>query len=84
MGTDIIRFQKGVFQGDPLSVIIFNMVINLYVDVITQPSHRSLAYEFSYANCSILLTQFADDTCLLANSVVSCQYLCRISDKFFQ
>ena len=82
--TDIIRFQKGVFQGDPLSVIIFNMVINLYVDVITQPSHRSLAYEFSYANCSILLTQFADDTCLLANSVVSCQYLCRISDKFFQ
>ena len=82
--TDLIQFQKGVFQGDPLSVTIFNMVMNLYVDTVTQPSFKSLAYTFSYANCNLILTQYADDTCLITNSVSSCQYLCRISDFFFR
>ena len=39
----MISFQKGVFQGDPLSVSIFNMVINMYVDEISSPRHLSLA-----------------------------------------
>ena len=77
--TGMIPFQKGVFQGDPLSVSIFNMVINMYVDQISSPRHLSLAYEYSYSNSHLLLTQFADDTSIITNSVKSCQFLCNMS-----
>ena len=77
--TGMVPFQKGVFQGDPLSVSIFNMVINMYVDQISSPRHLSLAYEYSYSN----LTQFADDTSIITNSVKSCQFRCNMSIQFF-
>ena len=55
----------------------------MYVDVISSPRHLSFAYQYSYNNSHLLLTQFADDTCLLSNSVKSCQILCKISEQFF-
>ena len=77
--TCLIPFRKGVFQGDPLSVIIFNMVINLYVDVISQPLYNSLSYQYSYVNGQLLLSQFADDTCLVSNSFI----VLSVSNKYF-
>ena len=59
------------------------MVINLYVDVISQPLYNSLSYQYSYVNGQLLLSQFADDTCLVSNSVSSCQFLTAISCQFF-
>ena len=84
--TGMIPFQKSVFQGDPLSVSIFNMVINMYVDQISSPRHLSLAYEYSYSNSHllVLLTQFTDDTSIITNSVKSCQFLCNMSLQFFE
>ena len=35
--TPLISIQKGVYQGDPLSVVIFNTVMNTLVDTITTP-----------------------------------------------
>ena len=81
--TCLIPIRKGVFQGDPLSVIIFNIVINLYVDVISQPLYNSLSYQYSYVNGQLFLSQFANDTCLVSNSVSSCQFLTNISCQFF-
>lgn len=40
--TGLVDFERGVFQGNALSVAVFNMVINLYVDTthISQPSFQ--------------------------------------------
>ena len=71
--TPLIPLQIGVYQGDPLSVVIFNTVINTLVD--TLQTHLDLGYTISGSNHQVNLLQYADDTCLLANSPASCQYL---------
>ena len=43
--TPTISLQKGVYQGDPLSVVIFNTVMNTLVD--TMMSRIDLGYQFS-------------------------------------
>ena len=71
--TPLIPIQMGVYQGDPLSVVIFNTVINTLVD--TLQTRRDLGYIFTQRQLPINLLQYADDTCLIANSPASCQYL---------
>ena len=51
--TSFIPFKVGVFQGDPLSVSIFNTVINTLIDVIT--NQPQLGYNFSSINHSLSL-----------------------------
>ena len=41
----MISLQKGLYQGDPLSVVIFNTVMNSLVDTIT--TRIDLGYQFS-------------------------------------
>ena len=43
--TSLIPIQVGVYQGDPLSVVIFNTVINTLVD--TLQTRRDLGYSYS-------------------------------------
>ena len=43
--TPLIPINKGFFQGDPFSVIIFNTVMNTYIDAIKP--HLSLSYRFT-------------------------------------
>ena len=74
-----IPLEVGVYQGDPLSVVIFNTVINTMVDTIrTRPE---LGYQLTQ-NQSISLLQYADDTCLIANSPSSCQHLLHLVDSW--
>ena len=72
--TKPLPMEVGVFQGDPLSVIIFNTVMNTLVHTITQ-SHHHLSYSLSSANQSCNLLQFADDTSLLGKGPAACQAL---------
>ena len=71
--TPVIPFQKGVYQGDPLSTVIFNTVINTLLDTISRRS--DLGYQFSNSQRRINILQYADDTCLVADSPASCQHL---------
>ena len=71
--TPLIPIQVGVYQGDPLSVVIFNTVINTLVDSLQ--TRRDLGYLYSQSQLPINLLQYADDTCLIANSPASCQHL---------
>ena len=71
--TPFIPIQVGVYQGDPLSVVIFNTVINTMVD--TVQSRQDLGYIISPSQKPVNLLQYADDTCLVANSPSSCQHL---------
>ena len=77
--TPPIPLKIGVYQGDPLSVVIFNTVINTMVDTIR--SRPDLGYHLT-RNQSISLLQYADDTCLVANSPSSCQHLLHLIDRW--
>ena len=74
--TPVIPIQVGVYQGDPLSVVIFNTVINTLVD--TLKTRVDLGYSFSPSQQPVNLLQYADDTCLIGNSPLSCQHLVNI------
>ncbi len=72
--TAPIHLQIGVFQGDPLSVLVFNTVMNTPVNTITQ-RHSNLGYTLSASSQRSYLLQYADDTSLLSDSPSSCQSL---------
>ena len=72
--TAPIHLQIGVFQGDPLSVLVFNTVMNTLVDTITQ-RHPNLGYTLAASSQRSNLLQYADDTSLLSDGPSSCQTL---------
>ena len=80
--TPLIPIKLGVYQGDPLSVVIFNTVINTLVD--TLHTRRDLGYHFSPRQLPVNLLQYADDTCLVANSPASCQHLLDMTALWLQ
>ena len=72
--TAPIHLQIGVFQGDPLSVLVFNTVMNTLVDTITK-QHSALGYKLDATSTPSNLLQYADDTSLLSNGPSSCRTL---------
>ena len=73
--TQPIPLQIGVYQGDPLSVVIFNTVINTLLDTIK--IRRDLGYHYTN-RFSVNLLQYADDICLISNSPAACQQLLQL------
>ena len=71
--TEPFLMQIGVYQGDPLSVVIFNTVMNTLVETICQSNHLGFSLTNSSHRCNLL--QYADDTCLTTNSPAACQAL---------
>ena len=71
--TPLVSLQKGMYQDDPLSVVIFNTVMNTLVDTIT--TRIDLGYQLSGSLRRVNILQYADDICLVANSPSACQYL---------
>ena len=79
--TAAFAMEVGVFQGDPLSVSIFNVVINTLVDPLIQHCHE-LGYRFSSSNMCFNLLQYADDTCMLARDPRSCQRILNVMEEW--
>ena len=79
--TASFAMEVGVFQGDPLSVSIFNVVINTLVDPLVQHCFN-LGYRFSSSNMCLNLLQYADDTCLLARDPRSCQRMLNVMEEW--
>ena len=75
--TPPIPLKIGVYQGDPLSIVIFNTVINTLVD--TLKTYKGQGYLLA-PNHQINLLQYADDTCILANSPATCLFLLQKTD----
>ena len=70
---------EGVYQGDPLSVVIFNTVMNTLIDTLT--TQIDLGYHLSGTSHQVNILQYTDDTCLVADSPASCQFLLsKVSD----
>ena len=76
-----IHLQLGVFQGDPLSVLVFNTVMNTMVDTITK-EHSALGYRSDASRSRTNLLQYADDTSLLADGPSSCQTLLTVIEAW--
>ena len=77
--TAPIHLQLGVYQGDPLSVIIFNTVMNTLVNSITQRCAH-LGYSLNSVSGRINLLQYADYTSLIGDGLSSCRHLLSLTE----
>ena len=80
--TPPVPLNIGVFQGDPLSVMIFNTVINTLID--TLQTRLDLGYTLSDSTRQVNVLQYADDTCLLADSPAAAQHLLGVVNQWLQ
>ena len=77
------HLRIGVYQGDPLSAAIFNVVINLLLDIIQSQCHH-IGYCFSSSSVVIPALQYADDTCLVSNSKENCQTMLDVTQRWLE
>ena len=76
--TAPFQMALGIYQGDPLlSVLIFNSVMNLYVEFI-QENYSHLGYHFTTSSHHLSLLQYADDITPIASSPVNLQTMCML------
>ena len=80
--TKPIPLRVGVYQGDPLSVVVFNTVMAILADTLKADS--SLGYTFSRSSRSMHVLQYADDTCLIADGPASCQRMLERVESWLQ
>ena len=71
--TDIVPLKTGVYQGDPLCVVIFLTVINTLSDTLN--TRRDLGFSLPQSSISINHLLYADDACIISSSPVGCQHL---------
>ncbi len=80
--TSVVPLEIGVYQGDPFSVVIFNTVMCTLIDSL-KPL-RALGYTYSQSNRTVILLQYADDTCLIGDGPANCQQLLQMTEKWLQ
>ena len=76
--TEPFPIEVGVYQRNPLSVIIFNTVMNTLVDTISQSLDLGYSPSSTTQQCNLL--QYTNNTSLLANGPAACQ-ACWIAQK---
>ena len=80
--TRAIPLKIGLYQGDPLSVTIFNTVMNTYLDGLKRL--QQCGYKFSNSLSPLRVLQYADDTCLTADGPASCRTMLDYTDKWLE
>ena len=80
--TPFVPLQTGVYQGDPLSVVVFNTVMCTLIDALQPLQH--LGYNPSGSRHQVHLLQYADDTCLVGNGPSACQELLNQVERWLQ
>ena len=77
-----VPLSVGVYQGDPLSVVIFLMVMNILSD--TLKARSDLKFTLPSSSISINHLLYADDVCLVSNSTAGCQHLLDLVQQWFE
>ena len=80
--TSLIVVHRGVLQGDSLSPLLFNLVINTLIATIKQDKLNCMGYVYDYALAPKHWMQFADDTALVTALESDNQYLCNAFVKW--
>ena len=70
---EFIHFGRGVLQGNCISPLLFNLIINTFIQHIKQKEYEQLGYKFSKYFSPRHWYQFADDA-----SVITGQELAQI------
>ena len=73
--TSFLRIERGVSQGDCLSLIIFNLFINRFIQYVRQEKFSQLGYSLSKLLRPIHWFQFADDAAIATGQEYETQVL---------
>ena len=80
--TDPIAVKKGVLQGDCLSPLLFNMIVNTLIKTIDDEKIKLMGYSY----CKSLLPrhwfQFADDSAVVTSTEIDNQLLLNVFTKW--
>ena len=71
--TPPIPLKKGVYQGDPLSVVIFLTVMNTLSDSLRM--RPDLGFPLPKSSISLNHLLYADDLCIISRSPAGCRHL---------
>ena len=74
---------KGVLQGDCLSPLLFNLVVNTLMKTADQDSVRCMGYTFFNMLIPRHWFQFADDSTIATSTEEDCQLLFNVFTKWF-
>ena len=73
--TEFIHFGRGVLQGDCISPLLFNLIINTFIQHIKQKEYEQLGYKFSKYFSPRHWYQFADDASVITGQEYEAQIL---------
>ena len=73
--TSFLRIERGVLQGDCLSPIIFNLLINTFIQYVRQERFSQLGYSLSKLLRPMHWFQFADDAAIATGQEYETQVL---------
>ena len=80
--TDPVPLRIGVYQGDPLSVVIFLTVMNTLSDTLC--SRKDLGFTLPHSSITINHLLYADDACIISNTPVGCQHLLDMVQRWLE
>ena len=80
--TNPILIEKGVLQGDCLSPLLFNLVVNALLQTIDHEKIRSMGYSYSESIRPRHWFQFADDSALVTSTEEDSQALLNVYTKW--
>ena len=80
--TSPITVRCGVLQGNSLSPLLFNLVINALINTIKEDKINCIGYVYDSTLAPKHQMQFADDTALLMSLESDNQYLCNAFVKW--
>lgn len=78
--SEWFMYQIGLFQGCPLSVVLFLMVFNLLLDLLKTKEH--LGYQLKNTKIKQVQKAYADDLTLIAKSDSGSEELLRLVETF--
>ena len=78
--SEWFMYQTGLFQGCPLSVVLFLIVFNLLLDLLKTKEH--LGYQLKNTNIKQLQKAYADDLTLIARTKPGCEELLQLVETF--
>ena len=80
--TNPILIEKGVLQGDCLSPLLFNLVVNALLQTIDHEKIRLMGYSYSESIRPRHWFQFADDSALVTSTEEDSQALLNVYTKW--
>ena len=80
--TPPVPLRIGVYQGYPLSVVIFLTVMNTLSDTLC--SRSDLGFTLPSSSTSVNHLLYADDACIVSNTPAGCQHLLSMVERWLE